>query len=163
MSRVLALLDFSIVVLGIAGLPGYASQLLNWPPVSAFILLTHLAVAVSAVMWWWQIPGRFWITYLLFPLRIVIADLSFTWLAKLVLYAFPSTGLLHRVVWGIAIILEVTRLAVTIQLHGRREVSPADAVVHHPSSCRSEDPYRPPSSVWSSLLFVIVVLARGSA
>ncbi len=38
-SQIFALLNLSVVVLGMIGLPGYARQLLSWPPCPHFFCL----------------------------------------------------------------------------------------------------------------------------
>ncbi|MEO2034401.1 MAG: hypothetical protein ABGZ35_20185 [Planctomycetaceae bacterium] len=114
--------------------------------VSYLICTAYCGVAFSSILWWWQRPSRFLFTYFLFPLRILFALLSFGWLATLILLIYPSTGMLHHVVWGTAIGLEVLRFSATLYLHLSR--GPSFAPSHRNCSAndseRNADPYAVP-------------------
>lgn len=119
-ARLFSVLDAIIVALQVPIFVGYATGSVIWSGASSFLLITFLAIAISAVLWGWQLPGRCLITYLLFPVRIATAALSFAWLADLVLAVFPSTGLLFYVVWWGVILIEFVRLLTTIWLQRSR-------------------------------------------
>lgn len=117
LARAFAVLDAVLVAFYLPMLLSYVTGSQTWTPVSAPIFLTYLAIAASARLWWRQLPGRFPITYLLFPIRIAFGALSFTWLATIVLAGFPSMKLDAGTVWSVTMGLEVARLLATIWLH----------------------------------------------
>jgi hypothetical protein len=58
----------------------------------------------------------FYLNYAQFPIRLLLALLSFAWLAMLILPPHPSI-FFNEAVWGIAVALEGIRLGITIMLH----------------------------------------------
>lgn len=114
------MLDLGIVATYAVRVPrefrGLASQPL--PNVACLVMMASLAVSGVAL-----IRGRRWafyLNYLQFPVRLLLAFLSFAWLALLVLPSQPSV-LLNEAVWGTAVALEGIRLGITIMLDaGRR-------------------------------------------
>jgi hypothetical protein len=76
--------------------------------------------------------GGFWLSYLQFPARLLLAFLSFSWLALLILPAHPSVAL-NEAVWGTAVAFEGVRLGITTMSHagsgGRQHNEPLPRIV----------------------------------
>lgn len=92
-------------------------MLLRGDPLAITLCLANVLVLFSLLAWWSGHPLRFALSYVLFPLRIAFALLSFAWLADFALVLLPSGPRLDEAVWLVAIVLEGVRLGITIMLH----------------------------------------------
>jgi hypothetical protein len=110
------LLDFGIVATFAIRIPRLIHGLAEHPWVSAACLIMIASLCASA---YGLIRIREWalvLNYVQFPVRLLLAFLSFGWLAQLVLPAHPSI-LVNEMVWGSAVAVEGIRLGITIILH----------------------------------------------
>jgi hypothetical protein len=65
------------------------------------------------------LTGQRWafhLNYVQFPVRLLRAYLSFSWLALMILPSQPSV-MFNEAVWGTAVALEGIRLGITVMLH----------------------------------------------
>jgi hypothetical protein len=117
---IFGLLDLGVVLTYATRVPGEFRGLASQPLLNAVCLLMMASLALSGIA---LIRGQHWtfyLNYLQFPVRLVLAFLSFSWLALLILPSQPSV-MLNEAVWGTAVALEGIRLGVTVMLHvGRR-------------------------------------------
>ncbi len=110
------LLDFGIVATYGPRVPRLVHGLAHQPWLNSACLLMLVSLLVSG---FGLIRARQWalvLNYLQFPFRLILAFLSFAWLAQLVLPAHP-TILTNEAVWGSAVVIEGIRLGISIMLH----------------------------------------------
>src|SRR5689334_20951448 len=113
---IFGLLDLGVVLTYAARIPGELRGLASQPLLNAACLLMMASLAVSGVA---LVRGRRWafyLNYVQFPVRLLLAFLSFSWLALLILPSQPSV-IFNEAVWGTAVALEGIRLGITVMLH----------------------------------------------
>ena len=88
------------------------------PMLNAVSLLMMASLVASGVGLLRGQRLAFYLNYAQFPVRVLLAFLSFAWLALLILPADPSIRF-NEVVWGSAIALEGIRLGITIMFHAK--------------------------------------------
>ena len=112
-------LDLGVVLTYAAGVPGELRGLASQPLLNVACLLMMASLGVSGVALLCGHRWGFYLNYLQFPVRLLLAFLSFSWLALLILPPPPGI-VLNEVVWGTAVALEGIRLGITIMLHANR-------------------------------------------
>jgi hypothetical protein len=125
------ILDLGIVATYAARVPGEFRGLTSQPLLNTACLLIMASLVVSGVALLRGQSWAFYLNYVQFPVRLVLAFLSFSWLAMLILPSHPSI-LLNEAVWGAAVAMEGIRLGITIMLHSRRCGLVADAALLRP-------------------------------
>jgi len=117
---IFGLLDLGVVLTYASHIPGELRGLASQPLLNAACLLMMASLAVSGVALMRGYRWAFYLNYAQFPGRLLLAFLSFSWLALLILPSQPSV-MLNEAVWGTAVAFEGIRLGITIMLHvGRR-------------------------------------------
>ncbi len=115
---IFGLLDFGIVATYATRVPGEIRGLTSQPMLNAVSLLMMASLVASGVGLLRGQRLAFYLNYAQFPVRVLLAFLSFAWLALLILPADPSIRF-NEVVWGSAIALEGIRLGITIMFHAK--------------------------------------------
>ncbi len=120
---IFGLLDLSIVAIYPVKIPHYLRGITAQPWLNGICLLMMVSLVVSGYALLRDRRWAFIVNYVQFPFRIVLAFLSFAWLAELILPLSPSM-LFHELVWISAIALEGIRLGLTIMMHYHRRRRP---------------------------------------
>ena len=125
---VFGILDLGILLTYAPRVPGYLRDLQSQPILNTACLLMMASLAVSGVA---LLFGRQWVlyvNYMQFPARILLAFLSFSWLAFLLLPTQASV-MQHQAVWVPVVALEGIRLGITVMLHlGLRGHQPGSTI-----------------------------------